>query len=143
MIGIMDEAGKTLFIYGDSEKELLENFWDYVQEHQDTYIGFNCLTFDWVYIFKRSIICGVKPYMPFRKMMLDLRNVLDSNYMAKGTLQGICMLISGEHKFDGIEGEQVIKLWYDKDIDTLQKYLQQDLSLTKTLYNRLHECGVI
>jgi hypothetical protein len=81
--------------------------------------------------------------MPFRKMMLDLRNVLDSNYMAKGTLQGICMLISGEHKFDGIEGEQVIKLWYDKDIDTLQKYLQQDLSLTKTLYNRLHECGVI
>lgn len=88
-------------------------------------------------------MCNVKPFMPFKRGILDLRNLIDSDKFAKGTLQGICMLISGEHKFEGLEGEEVIKLYYDGNYEKLKSYLTQDLILTKILYNRLKECEVL
>jgi uncharacterized protein YprB with RNaseH-like and TPR domain len=143
MIGIMGDADDTTLFFDDSEKALLEKFWQFVREHQGTYVGFNCLSFDWVYLYKRSIVCGVKPFMPFRRWILDLRNALDSDKFAKGTLGGICMLISDEHKFEGLGGEEVIKLFYDKNYEKLKEYQKQDLILTKILYTRMKECEVI
>lgn len=143
MIGVMDEADVCVFFCDEDEKALLEAFWGFVEAHQETYVGFNCLSFDWAYLFKRSIICGVKPFLPFRRWMYDLRNALDGDKFAKGTLQGICMLISNEHKFEGLGGEEVIKLFYDKDFERLKDYLKQDLILTKILYTRMRDCEVI
>jgi DNA polymerase elongation subunit (family B) len=143
MVGIMSETDECQFFYDNSEKDLLERFWAYVKEHEGTYCGFNCLTFDWVYLIKRSIVCGVKPFMPFRRWIFDLRNALDSDKFATGTLGTICELISGEHKFEGLGGEEVIKLFYDGNYEKLKDYLKQDLILTKILYTRMKECGVI
>jgi DNA polymerase elongation subunit (family B) len=143
MIGVMDEADSVSLFFDDSEKALLEAFWRFVKEHPATYVGFNCLSFDWTYLFKRSIVCGVKPVMSFRRQMFDLRNAIDSDKFAKGTLQGICMLISNEHKFEGLNGEEVIKLFYDGDYKRLGEYQRQDLILTKILYTRMKECEVI
>lgn len=143
MIGVMDETDNTTLFYDEREKSLLEKFWAFVREHPETYVGFNCLSFDWTYLFKRSIVCGVKPVMAFRRMMYDLRNALDSDKFAKGTLQGICLLISDEHKFEGLGGEEVIKLFYDGDYKRLGEYQKQDLILTKILYTRMKECEVI
>jgi uncharacterized protein YprB with RNaseH-like and TPR domain len=143
MIGVMGDNDETTLFYDDSEKALLERFWQFVRGHEGTYCGFNCLSFDWVYLYKRSIVCGVKPFMAFRRWMLDLRNALDSDKFAKGTLQGICMLISNEHKLEGLGGEEVIKLFYDGDYERLKEYQKQDLILTKILYVRMKECEVI
>ncbi len=143
MIGIMDDSDQTTILCGESEKAILEDFWRFVEAHEGTYVGFNCLLFDFVYLYKRSIILGVKPYMPFKRMILDLRNALDSDKFAKGSLQGICMLINGEHKFDGLEGEDVIQLFYNRDYEKLKKYQIQDLILTKILYMRMKDCEVI
>ena len=143
MIGIMDEEATCRFFYGESEKALLEEFWQYVKERTATYVGFNVLNFDWIFLYKRSIVLGVKPYLHFKRWILDLRNVLDSDKFAKGTLQNICLLISGEHKHDSLEGQDVIKLFYDGDYETLKIYLTQDLLLTKILYTRLLDCEVL
>lgn len=144
LIGIMSESDDVIFFADPDETKLLQSFWDWTREHpQDILIGFNSLSFDYKYLVKRSIVCGVKPYLPFRFKNFDLRNAIDENHYAKGTLQEICMLISGEHKYENLSGEDVIKLFHDGDYDTLKKYLTQDLLLTKILYTRLKECEVI
>jgi len=143
MIGVMTETDECVFFHDTYEKNLLIQFWGFVSEHTATYVGFNILTYDWVYLVKRSIVLGVKPYINLRRWMLDLRNVIDSDKYSKGTLGGICSLINGEHKFEGLGGEEVIKLFYDGNYKKLEEYLRQDLLLTKILYIRLQECGLI
>jgi uncharacterized protein YprB with RNaseH-like and TPR domain len=143
MVGIQSEDDQITIIQDESEKVLLERFWQFVVEHLGTYVGFNNIPFDVMYLWKRSIVNNVKPNKKFKQMQLDLRNVLDSDKYAKGSLQVVCMLINNSHKTDYLEGQDVIKLFYDRDFITLQKYLEQDLRLTKILYQRLKDCEVI
>lgn len=145
MIGIMDENDQTTFIYDNDEKYLLEQFWAWTRtlNMADKVIGFNCLSFDWSYLFKRSIVCNVKPNLIFRRLLLDLRNIIDSDKFAEGKLSDICKLINGQHKTDYLEGGDVIQLFYEGDYETLKIYLKQDLCLTKILYQRLKDCEVI
>jgi uncharacterized protein YprB with RNaseH-like and TPR domain len=144
LIGIMSELDDVTFFADPDETKLLQSFWDWTREHtQNKLIGFNSLSFDYKYLVKRSIVCGVKPYLPFRFKNFDLRNAIDDNRYAKGSLQEICMLINGEHKYENLSGEDVIKLFHDGDYEKLKLYLKQDLILTKILYTRLKECEVI
>jgi len=144
IIGVMSEAEEVIFFDDPDEKKLLEAFWGWVKEHsQDTLVGFNSHSFDYKYLVKRSIVCDVKPYLPFRFKNFDLRNAIDDNRYAKGSLQDICVLINGEKKYEGLEGEQVIKLFHDGDYKTLRLYLTQDLNLTRILWDRLKKVEVI
>ena len=144
IIGIMSETDEVTFFDDPDETKLLQSFWDWTREHnQDILFGFNSILFDFKYCVKRSIVCGVKPYLPFRFKNFDLRNAIDENRYAEGTLGEICTLINGEHKYEDLSGEEVIKLFHEGNYEKLKLYLTQDLKMTKILYTRLKECEVI
>ncbi len=143
MIGVSDGEEPTFF-YNDDEKVLLQVFWQFVAEHKsDFFVGFNNLEFDVKFLVKRSLVQGIKPYLKFKYMNIDLRNLIDSDKYAVGTLSQICTQINGTHKWEDLKGSDVVKLFYMHDYETLKKYLSQDLALTKVLFCRLQEIGLI
>lgn len=145
VIGIMaDEGGLITFFDDADEGVLLTQFWAWIRQHsQERLVGYNSCQYDFKYCVKRSIACNVRPYMPFRFKNFDLRNAIDENHYAKGTLNQVCTAINGEHKWEDLSGKDVIQLYYDGRIDELKRYLTQDLAMTRIVFLRLWHLGLI
>jgi len=136
------KEGKIKFIPGN-EKEILENFWRVIK-NVNQFITFNGRTFDCPFIIIRSAVHQIKPtknLTPHRyrsDFHIDLLDRLTfyGASQRRGNLHFWCQAFGIKSpKSVGINGNEVKKLFQDKNYIDIAKYCLEDVFATKQLFN--------
>ena len=124
-----------------SEKEILEKFWNIIKSY-DQFITFNGRAFDCPFIIIRSAIHKVKPsrdLMPNRysNIHIDILEQLTFyGTIRKFSLKMWCNAFGIKNpKQDGISGNDIKRLFYEKQYLRIAKYCIRDVIATKELLN--------
>ncbi len=125
-----------------SEKEILQNFWE-VASHYDQFITFNGRTFDGPFVMVRSAILKIKPtrnLVPYRygDDHIDLLDRLTffGAVRRKMSLHMWCRAFDiSSPKDKGVTGDDVGKLFRDKQYMDIARYCFDDVRATKELFN--------
>ncbi len=151
VIGVMDvESGEIEIIdCSDNEEMGLRAFWGCVESRNiDKLYGFN-IDFDWTFIKLRSLKYRIKmKYFKRYENRIDLRQILNSNRFAKGTLKDYAEFL-GLYINDDCCGHTVpelyelYKLGNEKALEDIIRHLKRDLERTKYIYDILVECGLL
>ncbi len=135
-----------------SEKEMLIKFWEIVEKYE-TFVTFNGRAFDVPFLMIRSMILGVRPsknlmanrylsYQPGFAKHVDLLDQL-SFYGAlrrKGSLHLWCHALGIKSpKAQGIDGDDVKKLFESGRAKDIALYNGRDLAATAALYKKYQE----
>lgn len=130
-------------VYSGTEKEILIKFWETARDAH-RFIGHNIWNFDLPFIYKRSIVNGVKPrsdisfaryrnYPIYDTMMeWELWNVMKSQKL--DTLAKVLGLPTSK---DEMEGSQVWEYYQAGRIDEICRYCMKDVELTRKIYYKM------
>jgi hypothetical protein len=131
------------------EKEMLENFWQGVKNYKE-FVSFNGRQFDVPFLFIRSAINKIRPslnlmsnrYLKFQNYgvkHIDLQDQL-AFYGAvrrKGNLHLYCNAFSiRSPKAEGVSGDDVGRLFKNREYRQIAEYNSWDLIATAELYER-------
>jgi hypothetical protein len=131
-----------------NEREILENFWR-VAEQYDEFITFNGRSFDVPFMIVRSAKNGIKPskdllsnrYTNLQKFnakhidLLDQLTFYGAVWKNKGSLHMWCRLFNIKSpKAEGVAGDDVARLFKEKEFDKIAKYNSGDVIATAELY---------
>lgn len=129
------------------EKMMLEKFWDLARGHQE-FITFNGRTFDVPFVMIRSAIHGVLPtknLMSNRYLNLQKYGAKHIDLLDQLTFYGASMRKGSLHlwsrafgikspKADGVNGDDVSRLFQEKKFLDIARYNVGDLLATRKLY---------
>ena len=138
------EAESAVALLSKDEKSLLRSFWALLAESRvSTFIAHNGLNFDLPFLWKRSVINGVKPSvrMDLRRYRSDFifdtmavwANWDSRNYASLDLLSR--SLKVGEKSGSG---DQVLELWKGEKYSDLGNYCLQDCWLTLGCYCKMN-----
>lgn len=144
-IGIIKEDEKGIIeknVFAGDEKTILQNFWK-AAEGTHRYVGHNVWAFDLPFIFKRSIINGVKPIplnfaryrnIPIYDTMMEweLWNVMKAQKL--DTLAKVLGLPTSK---DEMDGSMVADYFKQGKIEEIKKYCMKDVELTRKVYYKM------
>jgi hypothetical protein len=148
LVGCMNHDGSDVRWFEGPEDYLLLNFWGFYGEMlhaKETvkWIGFNCASFDWPFLVRRSYINGVKPARVFTERgyladnLIDLRTIWAcGDRQAAGSLD----MIGRAMGFDGKTGDGAqFAALYNDDATRQQAidYCHADLILTASIATRI------
>jgi uncharacterized protein YprB with RNaseH-like and TPR domain len=151
-IGVMREDDKEVTcFYGEDEKKLLQEFWKYIEncfgllspqwiDPPFKVVGFNIIKFDCRFIHIRSMVNNVKATLKLKKYYLDLQYELAYFNPPYGTLADYLQTI-GETKNGN--GTHAIELYRSGDWKHLVEYCKNDVLVTKKLFERCQDAGII
>src|SRR5213083_750838 len=130
--------------YGVHEKELLQQFWDWIGRHRPAlFITHNGLGFDLPFIKKRSIIHQVKPSVEISLTRYRTEPVYDtmavwSNWDSRGwiKLEVLARVLNVEAKSGS--GKQVAEMWDKGQGKEIAEYCLQDTYVTYACYCRMN-----
>lgn len=136
------ENGTIQCFYGKDEEKLLTEFWDKVEDYEEL-VGFNSDGFDIPFLITRSLINNVKIK---KTKSIDLRKVVSSFFTsydkyAKGSLSDWAEVLEVEQHT--ISGKKMLQLFIDEKWPDVLKHNREDIELTKKLYERCKNCGLI
>ena len=147
-IGVIKEDEKGILqkeVFSGDEKEILTKFWQSAQGvHR--FIGHNIWGFDLPFIYKRSIINGIKPRtdisfaryrnIPIYDTMLewDLWNMERGRAQKLDTLAKVLGLPTSK---DEMDGSMVWKYYQDGRIADICRYCMKDVELTRQVYYKM------
>jgi len=129
---------------GIDEKKILSEFWEYVTSLCcPTLVTFNGSTFDIPYIVHRSIV-RIEKIAKYR--LLDLRQVVNSFFHSydkktKGNLSYWAAVLGIDQKTP--PGAYMITLFIEKRFDEIKEHCEEDCVITKALFERCKEVGLI
>jgi predicted PolB exonuclease-like 3'-5' exonuclease len=145
-IGIYYPAtGQHLALTNESEKAILESFWDQIKGYNGIFITFNGIRFDVPFIIKRSIFHGLMPsnlkfiqhtkfnaFPPHFDVMLQLGR--DHGY----SLKVACDFFGVPSPKEGpVEASSVAQAYSEGRIDEIAEYCLRDLDSTYLLYEKI------
>lgn len=144
-IGIIKENDHKVLqkeVFSGDEKEMLKKFWQSALG-VERFIGHNIWAFDLPFIYKRSIIHGVKPrflnFARYRNIPIydtmcewDLWNFGKAQKL--DTLAKVLGLATSKDKMDGSE---VWTYFQAGRIDEINEYCLKDVELTRKVYYRM------
>jgi len=129
-------------ISGD-EKEMIEKFWGLAKD-ADLFIGHNVMDFDLKFIYKRSIILGVRPSRDLSFARYRSNPIFDTmheweKWSGKGTGLHRLTLAMGlaSPKEEGIDGSQVYDYFLAGKTDKIIEYCKRDVEATRKVYNKI------
>jgi 3'-5' exonuclease len=139
-------TGQRLAFTNESEKVILESFWDQIKDFRGVYISFNGIRFDVPYIIKRSIHHGLKPtnlsflqhlkynaYPPHYDVMLQLCG-RETPY----SLKQCCDFFDIPSPKEGaVTASNVAEAYYSGRISEIAEYCLRDLESTYKLYDKV------
>lgn len=147
-LGASTMKPEPMLFHGENEMNLLDDFWEFYRDHHDPgdtheWVGFNINSFDLPFLWKRSIINGIKPPTLFTERgypmshFVDLRQIWQcGDRQAHGSLDVIARLMGFEGKTG--DGAQFATLYRSEE--TRQQaldYITNDLNLTKKIAKRM------
>lgn len=139
---------------GDSEKELLINFFEAISLPLDErgnrssiskWVGHFTSNFDLRFIWQRCVINGVRPTVnipydakPWDDKIFDTKVAWSgiSQYSGKSSLDALCKGFGLEGKGD-IDGSKVFDYWLDGRYEEIAEYNKQDVIKCRQLYKRM------
>lgn len=144
-IGIIKEDDKGIIqkeVFSGDEKTILQNFWK-AAEGVHRYVGHNIWAFDLPFIYKRSIINGVKPIalnfaryrnLPIYDTMMEweLWNMMKSQKL--DTLAKVLGLPTSK---DAMDGSMVAEYYKQGKIEAICNYCMKDVELTRKVYYKM------
>lgn len=138
------DTNKTISFWGPNEQQILSDFWKYIEElKRPTLVTFNGSSFDIPYIIHRSIVYSQR-VAPLES--LDLRLISNSffvsyNRQAKGSLKYWAAALGIEQKTP--PGSHMISLFLEQKYDEIKCHCEEDIMITKKLFERLKICGLL
>jgi len=126
-----------------NEKEILQKFWGIARD-ANTFIGHNIMEFDLRFIYKRSIILGVRPSRDLSFARYRSDPIFDTmKEWEKWGAQGaslhklsIALGISSP-KEDGIDGSQVYDYFLAGKGQEIIEYCKRDVEATRKVYKKM------
>jgi predicted PolB exonuclease-like 3'-5' exonuclease len=138
-----DGLKTTKGVLKGDEKELLQQFWN-VARDVHLFIGHNVFEFDFPFIFKRSIINGVKPRHELNFAKYRNQPIFDTmcewskwSYNSKTSLDTLAKIFGYPTSKDEMDGSQVWPAFQEGRIDDICTYCMKDVELTRKVYYRL------
>lgn len=146
-IGIKIENEEPRFFYGNDEKEILTNFWQFLAENKiDKIVTWNGYEFDIPLIKIRSVINAIKQT---KIVNLNKWKMLESNHIdcmryfsvddtfANVSMEIVCRLMNIEVPKDRIGGEHIEKLVKKEDWEAIVNKNEQDLTMLENIYRKI------
>jgi len=136
-----DEEVQVLYREDLDEKKLLEDFWRKIKE-SDVIVGHKILDADIPFLWKRSIIYGVKPsrYFDLREGM-DNRIFDTSFYWSLGTgyssLEKLCLALELPNPKRNMHGSQVPKYFKQGRVQEILEYCKEDTKAVRSIHNKI------
>jgi len=146
-IGVIKEGhdGKILLkeVFSGDEKDQLKKFWD-AAANVHRFIGHNIWSFDLPYIYKRSIIKGVKPRMDISFARYRNIPIYDTmcewdlwNFGKAQKLDTLAKVLGLPTSKDEMDGSEVWQYFKDGRIDEICRYCMKDVELTRNVYKKM------
>ena len=139
-------TGQRLALTNESEKVILDSFWDQIKGYTGVFISYNGIRFDVPFIIKRSIYHGVKAtnmsflqhlkynaYPPHYDVMLQLCG-RETPY----SLKQACDFFGIPSPKEGtVHAANVAEAYYEGRIQEIAEYCLRDLEGTYQLYDKV------
>ncbi|MFC1663282.1 ribonuclease H-like domain-containing protein [Patescibacteria group bacterium] len=143
-IGYIKKPGnKKADIIAGEESEILAKFWELAKDI-NLFIGHNVIDFDLKFIYKRSIILGIKPtqWLPFARYrnnpIFDTMYEWEKwTYGAKIKLDELAKVLGLPTSKQDIDGSQVYDYFLKGKTDMIYNYCKADVELTQAIYNKM------
>jgi 3'-5' exonuclease len=130
-------------VFSGTEKEILTNFW-LAAANVHRFIGHNIWAFDLPFIYKRSIINGVKPrwdinFARYRNIPIyDTQQEWELWGFGKAQkLDTLAKVLGLPTSKDEMDGSMVWKYFQDGKIKDICKYCMKDVELTRQIYYKM------
>lgn len=140
---ILEDGTITRDVLRGDEKEILTQFWK-LAKNIDLFVGHNIFGFDFPFIYKRSIILGVKPRFDISFAKYRSQPIFDTmtewekwgsfNGPSLDTLAKILGLPSSK---DEMNGSEVWTYFQNGKLDDICRYCLKDVELTRSIYQRM------
>lgn len=126
-----------------NEKEILQKFWGLAKD-VNIFIGHNIMDFDLRFIYKRSIIHGVRPTRELSFARYRSEPIFDTmKEWEKWGAQGVSLhrlsiaLGIASPKEEGIDGSKVYDYYLAGKTDEIAKYCKRDVEATRKVYKKM------
>src|SRR5947209_14941843 len=159
-IGFVDEGGERQPLKGvfgwsrerarftDDEAEILRDFWEMMRTFRpcvDRIVGHNIYNFDLPFIYKRSIVCGVRPSIELNFARYRNQPIYDTmcewekwNLRHAISLDRLARLLGLESpKTDECDGSRIAELFARGEHKTIRDYCLKDVITTRRIYRRM------
>lgn len=141
-IGYAVDDNKAECLSGD-EKEILQKFWD-LARNATLFVGHNIIEFDLRFIYKRSVIHGIKPSRDLSFARYRSDPIFDTmKEWEKWASQGASLhklsiaLGLASPKEEGIDGSKVYDYYLAGKQDEIIKYCIRDIKATREVYKKI------
>jgi DNA polymerase elongation subunit (family B) len=145
--GCLGWDGERKKFDGD-EDQILTAFWRMLKGFRpsvDRVVGHNLFDFDLKFIYKRSVVHGVKPSVELSFARYRNQPLFDTmcewerwGYGSKISLDRLARVLNlPSSKSDGVDGSQVSQLFSAGEHEAIYNYCQRDVELTRLIYRRL------
>jgi predicted PolB exonuclease-like 3'-5' exonuclease len=131
------------FVFTDTdEKQILIKFIN-IATYATELIGFNNTSFDWPFIITRCFVNGIKiPDSIKLAKQIDLRVLFTGNNLyTRGTLRDYVTALGLEYKTPN--GSTMKEYYETNKFDIIRAHCAEDVILTKAMYLRCQECGIL
>ena len=144
-IGMIKEGPQGIIqkdVFSGDEKQMLEQFWTAAQGVW-RFVGHNIWAFDLPFLYKRSIIHGVKPLtlnfaryrnVPIYDTMMEWELWNFQNRQKLDTLAKVLRLPTSK---DEMDGSMVADYFKEGRIAEINKYCMKDVELTRKVYYKM------
>lgn len=140
------DDGPLEALFGD-EKDILRKFWK-VAEDINVFIGHNIMEFDLRFIYKRSIIHGIRPSRELSFARYRSEPIFDTmKEWEKWGASGISLhrlttaLGITSPKEEGIDGSKVYDYFLAGKTDEIVEYCKRDVEATRKVYKKMTFLG--
>jgi 3'-5' exonuclease len=131
------------------ERALLVEFWEMLRGFSPNYdriVGHNIFDFDLKFIYKRSVVHGVRPTVELSFARYRSRPIFDTmhewerwSFGSRIKLDRLARVLSLESsKSDGVDGSHVCELFEQGQHRALRDYCLRDVELTRAIYRRMN-----
>ncbi|MDT4896446.1 MAG: 3-5 exonuclease [Acidobacteriota bacterium] len=159
-IGFIDEASGRRSVKGvlgwnrergcftDDETEILRDFWELMRTFRpcvDRIVGHNIYNFDLLFIYKRSVVCGVRPSIELNFARYRNQPIYDTmcewekwNLRDQISLDRLARVLSLESpKTNECHGSRIAELFARGEHKMIRDYCVKDVLTTRRIYRRM------
>src|SRR5256714_7706928 len=159
-IGFIDEASGQQTVKGvlgwncergcftDDETEILRDFWELMRTFRpcvDRIVGHNIYNFDLPFIYKRSVICGVRPSIELNFARYRNQPIYDTmcewekwNLRYTISLDRLARVLGLESpKTNECDGSRIAEIYARGEHKTIRDYCLKDVITTRRIYRRM------
>lgn len=138
-VGYAIDDEPVAVVHGDSERDILEEFWK-LADGATLLVGHNAVSFDVPFLWKRSILNGVKPTINLEDQSVigDTMLMWDYRMPRKHTsLDLLAKLLGIPSSKDKMDGSEVYDYYRAGKLEDIYTYCKKDVEVTRSVYKKL------